>query len=93
MLRKLPVVANLPRTTVTYCAYGDFRMKPTDLWGVVPGWVPRVACRNGDPCHISAPRGSRTGTQGMTTPAVKAMIPYQLGADICAAMTKHLETK
>ena len=33
MLRKLPVVANYPRRTVTYCTYGDTRMKPTDLWG------------------------------------------------------------
>jgi hypothetical protein len=33
MLRKLPVVADLPRQTVTYCTYGDNRMKPTDLWG------------------------------------------------------------
>ena len=35
MLRKLPVVAHLPRRTVTYCTYGDTRMKPTDLWGSV----------------------------------------------------------
>jgi site-specific DNA-cytosine methylase len=33
MLRKLPVVEDLPRRTVTYCTYGDSRMKPTDLWG------------------------------------------------------------
>jgi hypothetical protein len=39
MLRKLPVVADLPRRTVTYCQYGDDRQKPTDLWGVVRGGV------------------------------------------------------
>ncbi len=33
MLRKLPVVEKLPRQTITYCQYGDSRMKPTDLWG------------------------------------------------------------
>jgi site-specific DNA-cytosine methylase len=33
MLRKLPVVEGYPRRTVTYCTYGDYRMKPTDLWG------------------------------------------------------------
>ena len=33
MLRKLPVVEAYPRRTVTYCTYGDSRMKPTDLWG------------------------------------------------------------
>jgi hypothetical protein len=41
MLRKLPVVADLPRRTVTYCQYGDDRQKPTDLWGVVRGGVAR----------------------------------------------------
>jgi hypothetical protein len=64
MLRKLPPVQGLPRHTVTYCQYGDDRMKPTDLWGSVPGWTPRPMCSNGDPCHEAAPRGSRTGTQG-----------------------------
>lgn len=33
MLRKLPVVEGYERRTVTYCTYGDSRMKPTDLWG------------------------------------------------------------
>ena len=33
MLRKLPVVEGYDRRTVTYCTYGDDRMKPTDLWG------------------------------------------------------------
>lgn len=33
MLRKLSVVAGLPRQTVTYCQYGDDRQKPTDIWG------------------------------------------------------------
>lgn len=35
-LRKLPVVAQLERRTVTYCQYGERRMKPTDLWGGFP---------------------------------------------------------
>jgi hypothetical protein len=68
MLRKLEVVKDLPRYTVTYCQYGDTRMKPTDLWGVVPKWSPRPTCKNGDTCHVSAPRGSRTGTQGLGSP-------------------------
>jgi hypothetical protein len=49
MLRKLPVVADLERRTITYCAYGDFRMKPTDLWGGWQGghldWPARTATR------------------------------------------------
>ena len=30
--RKMPWVKELPRYTVTYCKYGDTRMKPTDIW-------------------------------------------------------------
>lgn len=64
MLRKLDVLDGLTRWTVTYCQYGDDRMKPTDLWTNVTQWLPRVPCKNGDSCHEAAPRGSRTGTQG-----------------------------
>ena len=31
-LRKLQVVKGLPKATVWYCAYGDNRAKPTDIW-------------------------------------------------------------
>lgn len=34
-LRKMPMMAGLERRTVWYCQYGDFRAKPTDLWGGV----------------------------------------------------------
>ncbi len=86
VLRKLPVVANLPRRTVTYCQYGDTRMKPTDLWGEVPGWEARPMCKNGAPCHIAAPRGARTGTQGLKGSKERSMVPYQLGEEVL----KHL---
>ena len=33
VLRKMPFMKTLPlRNTVTYCQYGDDRMKPTDIW-------------------------------------------------------------
>ena len=64
-LRKLNVVDGLHRNTVTYCQYGDTRMKPTDIWTNNLDWKPRPMCKNGMPCHVSAPRGSQTGTQGM----------------------------
>ena len=82
MLRKLPVVAGLPRTTVTYCQYGDTRMKPTDLWGVVPNWIPRDMCKNGMPCHEAAPRGAKTGTQGLKGARERSRVPYSLGQEI-----------
>lgn len=82
VLRKLPVVANLPRNTVTYCQYGDTKMKPTDLWGVVPDWKPKPMCKNGEPCHVAAPRGARTGTQGLKGAKERSMVPYSLGKEI-----------
>ena len=88
MLRKLRLL-DIPRTTVTYCQYGDNRMKPTDLWGYVKDWKPRPACKNGDLCHESAPRGSRTGTQGLQGAKQRSMIPYDLGHTICLALEKH----
>lgn len=31
-MRKMSWIRDLPRYTVTYCKYGDARMKPTDIW-------------------------------------------------------------
>ena len=38
------------------------------------------------PCHVAAPRGSRTGTQGLKNPKERSMIPYQLGEEILNAI-------
>lgn len=85
-LRKLPVVDGLDRKTVTYCHYGEARMKPTDLWGgFPPSFVPEPACKNGDPCHVRAPRGSRTGTQGYGDYWEKSLVPYKLSEAMCLA--------
>ena len=88
MLRKLPVVQGLNRRTITYCQYGDDRMKPTDIWGDVPNWVAKDPCKNGDSCHVAAPRGSTTGTQGLKNAKLRSMIPYSLGSEILKAITK-----
>lgn len=81
MLRKLSVLEDLPRKTVTYCQYGDDRMKPTDLWTNLD-WQQRPMCKNGDPCHEAAPRGARTGTQGRAGARARSMVPYELGAEL-----------
>jgi hypothetical protein len=65
------------RYTVTYCQYGDTRMKPTDIWTNAPLTL-KPMCKNGDKCHESAPRGSKTGTQGIKTYEQKSRIPEQL---------------
>ncbi len=55
-----------PRYDLSYCKYGCDRMKPTTIWTNVKGFTPKK-CKNGaeDCNHIRAPRGSRTGTQGI----------------------------
>lgn len=60
-MRKMEWMKNLPRYTVTYCQYGDNRMKPTDIWTNHPNPKFLPMCHNGNPCHVPAPRGSKTG--------------------------------
>lgn len=92
MLRTLKLMQPFRRCTVTYCKYGDTRMKPTDLWGVMPPqWMPKPPCKNGDTCHVSAPRGSRTGTQGIVGAVDRSRVPYALSREICHAI-EHPET-
>jgi hypothetical protein len=88
MLRKLDVLEGLTRWTVTYCQYGDDRMKPTDLWTNVSQWIPRVPCKNGESCHEAAPRGSRTGTQGRDGAVLRSMVPYALGEEILQTISE-----
>lgn len=83
MMRTMPAVEWLDRTTVTYCQYGEERMKPTDLWNNLEGvWTPRKHCKNGDPCHVAAPRGSNTGTQGMKNAYERSKVPFVLCFEI-----------
>jgi hypothetical protein len=91
-LRVLPVVAGLDRRTVTYCQYGEKRMKPTDLWS--DRWPPSLnlhpPCKNGDPCHVRAPRGSTTGTQGYGDYWQKSVVPYPLASAIRDSVVEAL---
>lgn len=78
-MRKMRWMQGLPRHTVTYCQYGETRMKPTDLWTNHPAPAFKPPCKNGDPCHDRAPRGTKTGgTQGMKKGPERAAIPTQL---------------
>ena len=86
ILRKLDFMQELHRDTVTYCQYGDNRMKPTDLWNDIDAWKPRPMCKNGDPCHESAPRGSKTGTQGRKNSVQRARVPRELCEEILDAL-------
>lgn len=77
-MRKMNFMKNKPRYTVTYCQYGDSRMKPTDIWTNHPNPKFKPMCKNGSPCHVSAPRGSRTGTQGLKGSKERSKIPKEL---------------
>ncbi len=83
-LRKLDLIPKdgVYRHTITYCQYGDTRMKPTDIWTNAWWWTPRPVCKNGDTCHVSAPRGSSTGTQGIKGYKDRSRIPEQLFKEI-----------
>lgn len=85
-MRKMEWVQNIPRFTVTYCQYGDKRMKPTDIWTNHSDPQFKPPCKNGATCHESAPRGSATGTQGLKNSKDRGVIPYSLCkhiVDIC----------
>lgn len=85
-MRKMDFMKGLYRYTVTYCQYGDKRMKPTDIWTNHPNPEFKPPCKNGDSCHEAAPRGASTGTQGLKGSRERAVIPQLLCehiAEIC----------
>lgn len=61
-------------------------MKPTDIWTNATWWTPRPVCKNGMPCHIAAPRGSKTGTQGVKGYKDRSRIPEALFEEIFSQM-------
>ena len=97
VLRKMDFMKGLNRTTITYCSFGDTRMKPTDIWSNniydifnLEGWKPRPICFNGNiKCHHEpAPRGSKTGTQGLKNNHERSKMPEQLCIEIIEATEK-----
>ena len=96
-LRKMHYMRGIPKTTVWYCRYGDKRAKPTDIWSNnivnlfnIDGWNPRPICYNGNKkCHHEeAPRGSKTGTQGLKDNYERSKIPYELCLEILTQSKK-----
>jgi len=91
-MRKMDIMKGVPRATVWYCTYGDKAAKPTDIfsnniWNPLfnpEGWKPRAECWNGNNIchHESAPRGSKTGTQGKKGNYERSKIPTELCMEI-----------
>lgn len=90
-MRKMDFMHGLERYTVTYCQYGDDRMKPTDIWTNHPDPRFKPMCKNGDPCHTAAPRGAKTGTQGRSGSVDRSRIPDALCDHIVTICEEHLE--
>jgi len=88
LMRKMTCLDGITRKTVWYCRYGKtngmLRAKPTDIWTNSLTWVSRRPCKNGNPeCeHERAPRGAKTGTQGMKGNASRSLIPFELCEEI-----------
>lgn len=89
-LRKMRWIQNLPRFTVWYCRYNDSRAKPTDIWTNHPNPRFLPVCRNGNPdCHHQrAPRGAKTGTQGIKGSVDRSRIPEELCKHIVKISTE-----
>lgn len=90
MLRKLELIP-YTRHYTTMCRYGAPRMKPTDFWGKTPrNFHFREPCKNGEWCHISAPRGSRAGVQIVMDYAERARLPHPFS--LCLERTSSFRT-
>lgn len=76
MTGTLPILDRLPRYGITFCQYGEKRQKPTSIWTNDAMFVPR-RCRRGQSCHDLAPRGSKTGTQGLKNSYDRGSLPIQ----------------
>lgn len=90
-LRTVWFMKPLNRTTVSYCQYGFNRMKPTDIWNNFE--FEGRCCKNGASCHESAPRGSKTGTQGEKSSELRGVIPEQLCREILEKIQDQPLTK
>jgi hypothetical protein len=86
-LRSVWFMKPLEKSTVSYCQYGFKNMKPTDLWNNFE--FKGKICKNGMNCHESAPRGSKTGTQGEKSKEFRGIIPPKL----CKEILNHIKDK
>jgi hypothetical protein len=75
-----------------YCQYGDTRAKPTNIWTNLD--ITFKTCFNGntDCHHEAAPRGSKTGTQGLKGSIERSRIPEQLFYHIFDVMNQGQKT-
>lgn len=71
-------------TTFSIAAISHHRRRNKNTGNLDPKFKPM--CKNGDPCHARAPRGAKTGTQGLKHKKDRSRIPAELCkhiVDIC----------
>lgn len=98
-LQKMIWMKNLDeyKYLITYCQYSkdlpieQRRMKPTNIWTNHPNPRFKPPCKNGNPCHIPAPRGSRTGTQGLKNAAERSTYPKELCKHIVEISEQYIK--
>jgi len=78
-----------PEARVTYCQYGEQRMKPTDLWGDHPPTFRGRSCGYGDDCHETNRSQAYGGKGNMdhndaydNDAAARSLVPYELSEAI-----------
>lgn len=82
-LRTFPFMQKLIRKELWYCQYGDNRAKPTDFWTNRGDWITKKCFNGNRACHHDeAPRGSKTGTQGLSNAYERGIYPVELCKDI-----------
>ena len=92
-LRSMTFMQGLPRYTVSYCQYGDVRQKPTDIWTNHADPKFKPLCKPGAPCHVAAPRGSKTGTQGLANSMERSRIPEKLCEHIVNICEEYIDSQ
>ena len=86
--RKMTFNKGLILNTTTYCQYGFTYRKQTDFLSNIDLHL-KPPCKNGSPCHEKAPRGSKTGLQAITDPALKSLYPKELCKHIVNECEKY----
>lgn len=85
-LRSMDYMQGIPRHLITYCQYGFSYRKATDIFTNHPCPEFKPPCKNGDPCHERAPRGTRCGLQAIKDKTLRSAYPPELCehiVDIC----------
>lgn len=91
-LRKMDFMQEYIRNETTYCQWGFTYRKATDFFSNIDLHL-KPPCKNGSPCHESAPRGARTGIQRITDPVLKSIYPPALCEHIVKICEEYIESE